>query len=512
MANQDYDALAREAGAVNSDPQTQPQPLPQQAPAGQTPGGQPVDYDALAAQSGAVAMPPETGTGAGTDKAKPSFASQAGQVVSDTLQGLGEGALQTVHGVGEGIRGGLNAWSNTMGAQEYGMGNLGNKIIPPEGQSSLAAVATPENTTQKIASGAETLLEMMAGEGILKGLSLAERLAMGAKIAKMAEDYPILGKILTQGMASLTTHAVNALPAGAAVAGTQIVKGEPVGKSLAEGAGTVAGGAVLGAAGDVASHVFNPETGLLARARQGEQIAQAPARAALEEAASNPSKTTGIRELLNPEIQKAANSSDRIYKQVERVTGIDLKTTQQKLINTEQQIDELTATEVDKIKEAHLEKSRTELMDEIDEAKQALVSKGLNPNLIDQADALYKKESALKDVQKAVFGNEGLIQGDMKYGKKESINVEAAIKNLQKLTAKTKYGPNGRLAQAIGEPAEKALMQKLYDAHELGQKAIPTQEVWKIIKRSAVRGAVTGGAGALVGGAAYESYKALHKE
>lgn len=428
--------------------------------------------------------------------ATPSIGEQALQIYEDYNTGFQKGVLQTVHGVGEGIRGAVNVGSNLAGG-----GDLGNKIIPQQGQEALQSYATPTNVVQKIGSGAEALLEMMTGEGALKSLSLAERLTLGAKIAKMADEYPILGKILT--------HGLNALRYGAATTGSDIIKGKPVGEALKEGGEITAGGTALGLAGEglgavgrqLGKHyIFDGETGLLTQARsEGAAVAQPPVRQALESAASNVGSRVGSRELLVPEIEKTATAVDKIYDTAQKVAKFDLKTTQQQLINTQNEIDELTATTTDKVKAAELEASRTELLGKIEDAKAAFKANGLPVNLIDQADALYKKESALRDLQKAVFGNEGVVDGDLKYGKNESIKVDTAIKNLQKLTAKTKYGPDGRLAQAIGKDAQTALMQKLYDARELGQKAIKTQELWRIIKRRlgyAAGAAVAGAAGA----------------
>lgn len=519
MPQIDDDALAKQYGAVNS-VQPQPQSVAAQPPEAQpAQGGQPQDDDALAAQYGAVA--PQAAA-AGSDKPEESLGEEAHRLYDEYNTGVLKGVGQTVHGVGELIRHGVNIAGDAAGGQSIGVHNLGDKLIPEQGQKALDEMSTARTPAEHVGTGAEMLLEMMSGEGILAKIPLAERLVLGSKLAKLADDYPILGKLLTKGLAAVKgaarTTAVGTLtnPIGGGV-----LHGEPVADAVKHGAelgvGNEALKATAGAAGSAYSHIFNPETGLVARATQGEALAQAPARQALEGAASSFNKTTnattGIRELLTPEIQKAADGAETIYDKVERITGFDLKTTQTKLFNTERQIDELTATEADKIKEAQLEKSRTELIDEVDEAKKALVAKGENPNLIDQADALYKKESALKDVQAAVFGNEGLIEGNLKYGKKEMINVGSALKNLQKLTAKTKYGPDGRLAQAIGKDAETKLMQKLYDAHELGQKAIPANEVWKYFKKRAlIYGAVAAGGGAIGGAIAHSAAKAALPE
>lgn len=89
----------------------------------------------------------------------------AGETLSDLAQGVGEGALNTVHGTGELLRKGGN----------YIHAGLGDKIIPPVGQNSLKAIATPDNTTQAIGKGVE-----QTGEMLLPGAGEEAALGKGA--------------------------------------------------------------------------------------------------------------------------------------------------------------------------------------------------------------------------------------------------------------------------------------------------------------------------------------------
>ncbi len=409
--------------------------------------------------------------------------------------------MKTVHGVGEAIRGATNIASNAASGQRIGMGDLGNKIIPQEGQAALNQMATPENTTQKVGFGAEALLEMMTGEGALKNLSLAERLTLGSKIAKMAEDYPILGKILA--------HGLNAVRGGVATTGEGIVKGQPVGQAVSEGAGVAAGGTALGAAtegaGAVASHFFNPDTGTITRfarqVTQGENVAQRPAQIAMRTAAGE--QGTSVRELLTNSIDRAKATAKSGYEQVEKATGIDLKTVQQKLDNTVDEIGKLTGTEADIAKEAQLEKSRTELMDQVDEAKKMAVSKGVPVDTIDKSDAAWKKHKALSEVNGMVFDNEGVIKGNTAHGTAETINVDNAIRNLEKLNNKVKYG-DSRLVQAFGAQGADRILKDMYAAQREGVKAMSVQK-WTNIAKSAMKWA---GRGAVAAGG-YEAAKSL---
>lgn len=417
---------------------------------------------------------------------------QIGRFATEALKGVGEGALSTVHGVGEAVRGATNLASNAAGGGRIGMGDLGNKMIRPQDQEALNQIATPENTAQKVGFGAEALLEMMTGDGALKSLSLAERLTIGSKIAKMAEDYPILGKILAHGLAAVRT--------GSAQTAENVVKGQPLGQAIGEGATTAAVGTGVGVAaegaGALASHMFNPETGKITRfvnqVRQGEGMAQRPAQIAMRNAAGEIGSS--VRELLSGPIDRAKATAKSGYDQVEKATGIDLKTVQGKLDNTVDEINKLTGTEADLAKEAQLEKARTELMDQIDEAKKAAAAKGVPADAIDKADAAWKKHKALSEVQGLVFDNEGVIKGNTAHGSPEVVSVDQAIRNLEKLNNKTKYGAP-RLQEAFGAGGADRLLKEMYAAQREGVKSMSVQKWTKIAAKVLGYGTAAAAAG-----------------
>jgi hypothetical protein len=74
-----------------------------------------------------------------------------------------------------------------------------------------------QGTAEGVGAGAEGILEFMAGDEALKGLSLAEKLGIGAKIAKLAEDSPFAAKIIRTGLNSLTVGAAQGLAHGQSI-------------------------------------------------------------------------------------------------------------------------------------------------------------------------------------------------------------------------------------------------------------------------------------------------------
>jgi hypothetical protein len=170
------------------------------------------------------------------------YAHQAGGAVSDLTQGIGEGALDTIHGTGELIRKGGN----------FIHAGLGDTVVPPVGQAALNQIATASDTTQKVGKGLESAAEFFLGDEALKGLSLAERAGLLSKVAKMAEAHPVIANILDKGLRAFTVST-----------GQELLHGQTPSQALETGAttGVVSGG--LSGLSDLVSSTFQPiEKGL----------------------------------------------------------------------------------------------------------------------------------------------------------------------------------------------------------------------------------------------------------
>jgi hypothetical protein len=150
----------------------------------------------------------------------------------------------------------------------------------------------------------------------------------------------------------------------------------------------------------------------------------------------------------------------------------------EKLSNTEFQIRQLTETEEDVQKEAALEKSRTAIMDKIEAAKQQAQAAGVDPKILDQADQHFRQARALSDVETKVFKNPTIVKGNSAMGTPETVDVDSAVKALQKLQDSTKYG-GSRLEQALGKDGANNLLKNLYQAQRAGVKAASRQQFYK---------------------------------
>lgn len=148
---------------------------------------------------------------------------------------IGRTPATGVTGVLSGI--GAGVFETAQGAK-----NLVNKALPNSMQipDVPADLRTQDTTSEKIGGGIETIGEFLLGDEALKGLDLAGRFGLSAKVAELAQQSPRLARALEIGM-----NAVRSGTVGAAQGATQAsAENKPV-LAGAEAGGT---GAALGSA------------------------------------------------------------------------------------------------------------------------------------------------------------------------------------------------------------------------------------------------------------------------
>lgn len=235
----------------------------------------------------------------GAQVGEQSTLSKVGQFGTDLMSGIGEGALDTVHGTGEILR-----KVGNYGSRNSAHPGEGDRVIPPVGQNALEHLATPENTVQKVGYGGENLMEFLMGDEALKGLSLAEKLAKSGQIAKALEGSPRLMKMLQLGanigkaqstlgpeeralvtkypvIARLVGLGMDSLRAGVTQgAQTTVKSGGDVKEAAKEGTEVAAGGAALGAPLETLGGVLSKATNARSAAtRLAQTGANAPEKA-----------------------------------------------------------------------------------------------------------------------------------------------------------------------------------------------------------------------------------------
>lgn len=247
----------------------------------------------------------------------------------------------------------------------------------------------------------------------------------------------------------------------------------------------------LGAIQPSAAAESAAKPGIVSQVTKGEEVAQPQAQEAFRSASQSATpegasvQPLSIREGLSNPIDVSEHVYKDLYRQIDEAAGTDIKALREKLANTEYQIRQLTDTEADQALEAKLEMARQGLLDKIDDAQKEAVENGVSPETITKADKAFQQTQALKDVEAKVFKNPNVVVGNAKYGTNETVNVNSAIKALQRLEDNTKYG-GSRLEQAFGKDAADSLLKNLYEAQRAGQKAVKVQQVAKWLGVSAL--------------------------
>ena len=240
----------------------QSQETPKQpVPAGPTPSGPsgltfgaPVEDDTHAAdiKDHASSVPqdptPEEYT-AMSPADRAAYESRENRSILDPVTGFVKGAGQT-----------LNTVSGLISS-------VAPKLVRPSDVEAMKRIETPSNPMQVIGNVGEGIAEFFLGDEALKAISVAERLGMAAKVAKLAESHPVIAKIIGHGLASVR--------GGVVTTGQQLAHGATLPEALKTGAeaaalgtgiGTVSEG--LGYAAPRSSHIFNPDTGTVVPAEE----------------------------------------------------------------------------------------------------------------------------------------------------------------------------------------------------------------------------------------------------
>jgi hypothetical protein len=389
--------------------------------------------------------------------------SKIGDVGANFATGMVKGAGQTVEGVS-------SLLNKIPGVGEY--------LAPSEGVKALDQATQTQGVAQKLGAGAEGLLEFVAGDEALKGLSLAEKLDQAAKIAKFAETSPRVAKALQLGMDVMRGATVGGVEGG--------LKGGPTGaaEGAALGAGGVAAGKAIGAASE-ALRGTEGEPGLIQQIRQGKDVVQPQLKTTLQNPWASARAAASLRNTLDAPLADAINASNASYKAVDDLIGFDMKTADQELTDVNRAIKQ----EPDPDVEARLEARRKLLQDQIAEGEEKLGPAGMQK--LQQARYSFMRSKALTDLQKSVFQNQAVVKGSVAQGEAETVNVDAAIRNLQKLQDNTKFGAP-RLEMALGgdDAGAKAqsLLSDLRAARKAGITAMSRQQMARTIGRYIAHG------------------------
>jgi hypothetical protein len=389
------------------------------------------------------------------------------QTPQDPRAGLGMGVIKgigdTVHGVGQLIQGAGNLVSP----------GLGDKIIPPQGQTALDSMDTAQTPAEHVGKAVEMIGEFMGGDEALKGLSIVDKVKHLGAVAKIMTDYPTIARMVTSG-------AVGAATAG----GETLVKtGSPT-----KAAEAAAAGGVVGAALPAASGLWNSATG-----KTIQDSLQGGLRSVLGDAAETAEvepATGAVRDSAKSLADAVTTKSKGLFQTIDDATDGQLTNVQNKIRNVDFKLRTIAGT--DDAAEEKLLSQKEALNESLDNVMELAKQNGVDPTVADNARASWKQASALNDLDAAVKGS---TFGDAVHAP-EVVDPKKLVSRLQKLD------DSGRLQEALGDEGADTLVGHAYDAlKSANRRAV----VGKVASKLAVPAAV-----AATGGALYEGAKALH--
>jgi len=387
-----------------------------------------------------------------------------------TAQPIAQAQPSTLSSIGTGLaEAGSDIWNAAKG------------LVDPFASGALGAASDAYQHIKEAIPLFQTYEAARAsGKGVLDSLSAAND-----KAKQIADAQDTLKQRIDEFRKSPTQATTRAVGDAAALAasiwagGKLIPAGEiaPEAEAGTEAATDTAGGAETEGA-EAKPQAEQP--GILQQVLQGEKVAQAPAQAAVRQAAGATAEAPileGNQTILDEPLANLKTQEAAAYKQIDDAVGFDLKAERAQLANDQYKLAQLGNTDQDITARGNLTEAINDSQDRIDAAEQALQDAGLDPKA---ADTLHQQRMAGLDFKKALVKNtnpDGTINVD---------GLLTASKNLRF----TKYGD--RLQQFMGADGAEDFMNQLQQAQDLGAHAMKAQNVAKLIGKYTMPAIVAG--------------------
>jgi hypothetical protein len=422
--------------------------------------------------------------------------------VNDTLKGVWQGLGDTVHGVGNMVRGAVSAagaispsrLGEATGAIPKGSTDAITKkiqeaLVPQAGADSLASLSEAHTTAQHVGKGIEFAAELLAGDEAFKSLSLVDKIGQIGKVADFIAKHPTAAGILKSTLA------------GAASSGavTGVKTGDAADAAEAAAVGGVAGGALSAAGAGIKAirSLYAPlETAEAVQPALQSSVRDVVDKAADEAGVAKPggdSMQTVVSDLADNVKAKAKP----LFQQIDDAVDGEFSTAQTKAARYRGATDKAGK---DAFHEAM--QLQSDLFD------QAQASGKVDPKSLEEARTLWKRGIALDDVHDAL---QPTVQGQRpqiaalsgKPQPAEAINPKALLKRLNQSFN------DGTLQTALGEQNAKDLLSHVGEAsqriEDIKAAAVANKATRKKI-------AYTGGALGLGGGGLATAAKLLSSE
>jgi hypothetical protein len=319
---------------------------------------------------------------------------QQPDVVNDTLKGFWQGAGDTVHGIGNLVRGAVGAAGaispsrvgEAVGAIPKGSTDAITKkiqeaLVPQAGADALANMSEAHTTAQHIGKGVEFAAELLAGDEAFKSLSLVEKIGQIGKVADFIAKHPTAAGILKSTLA------------GAASSGavTGVKTGDAADAAEAAAIGGVAGGALSAAGAGIKAirGLYAPlETAEAVQPALQSSVRDVVGKAADEAGVAKPSGDS-MQTVVSDLADNVKAKAKPLFQQIDDATDGEFSTAQTKAARYRGATDKAG-------KDAYHEamQQQSDLFDSVKDK--------MDPKALDEARELWKRGIALEDVHDAL--------------------------------------------------------------------------------------------------------------
>ncbi len=371
--------------------------------------------------------------------------------------GIGTGVLGTMNGVADLVH--LPHATLTARAAELAQQNRENPGLSATGQTT------------------ETMAEFLSGDELLKGLSMGDKFLKFSKIASALESSPLAMRAFEIGANAIRQGTVQGISTG-------VKTGDATQAAVQGGAGALATGAV-----ETALHVPSIYRGYFS-SKVVQDGLQNSVRNILAKTADAAGVDTAVTD--TPSLRDAANAlganlkakAGAMYDSLDTVTGgriqrfrEQLEAVQDEIANSIEGADAPRGARPTESFEQtfgvhpddtpELARRKAAIVAARDVAMQKLKDAGLDPGLLDKADATFKQGSALTDLSNQIRASVNGLRPELANAASntpETVNTGKLFPRLNKLADR------GRLAQAIGQENADALLQHVDEAHLAEQR------------------------------------------
>lgn len=414
----------------------------------------------------------------GDDQWGPQWASDASEAVKNAVVGAGKGVLSTVSGTDEWARQHLPALltENPLTGK-------------PADLQHVHEMATPHGTAQNVGNGIEDLAEFFLGDEALKGLSLSDRLLKASKTARAIEESPLLNRAFQAGVRALRGGTVGAVQGGAKTGDLSQAAGAGVAGAL--------GNAVVPEAFDAAKaapqavsdavqtlrNVIQP--GAIQDAFQG-QI-RGIINDAAKEYGVNPSSATSIRDVAQDVSNQLQGRAKAAYQALDEASGGRVQRFSDAIKAVQRKLSNLNGIQTPDDEGAWIQKLN-DLQDAHDKAMQEAEDAGVPSQLLNQANADFRKSKAMLDLSKQIRATSEGLRPELAPGANkpmpEKVNTGGLFKRVNKLY------DSGRLQDALGKSRSDDLLRAINDSHVASQTAQSWAKLAKTGAKYAAYGAL----------------------